>query len=396
MAEPEIKTPESSDEIWSASDADILNYSLPEETEETSETEESEDTSEEATEDTATEDEDVEEESDDSEETEDDEKDDSEETEDTADTEESDTEETDSDSDDTSVDETTDTTESTEEEDTSDAVDYKAEYEKLTAPFKANGVQMQIKSVDEAITLMQMGANYHKKMAGLKPILKTVKLLERNGLMDNEKINYLIDLYNKKPEAVTRLLKESGIDPMDIDVNADDNYKPESREVSDTEIELDNVLESIKETPTYTRTIDIITKQWDDNSRSIIAEAPHIIALINEHVANGIYDAINTVVTRERSLGRLQGMSDLEAYKAIGDQLHSQNQLPGQKPPDTKSTPKTTIKRKPSVSEKDRKKKKKGVSRTKTVTKTTTTPADFNPLALSDEEFEKQFGNMNL
>ena len=85
--------------------------------------------------------------------------------------------------------------------------DYESEYKKLLAPFVANGREMSVKSVDEAITLMQMGANYNKKMAALKPSLGLLKLLESNGLADAEKISYLIDLANKDAGAVNKLSK---------------------------------------------------------------------------------------------------------------------------------------------------------------------------------------------
>ena len=57
------------------------------------------------------------------------------------------------------------------------AVDYKTEYERLLAPFKANGRDISVKGVDDAITLMQMGANYNKKMAALKPNLKLLNFI---------------------------------------------------------------------------------------------------------------------------------------------------------------------------------------------------------------------------
>ena len=58
-------------------------------------------------------------------------------------------------------------------------VDYEAEYKKLMTPFKANGVDMQIQSIDDAIQLMQMGAGFHKKMSALKPAMRQMKLLEK-------------------------------------------------------------------------------------------------------------------------------------------------------------------------------------------------------------------------
>jgi hypothetical protein len=270
-------------------------------------------------------------------------------------------------------------------------VDFEAEYKRITAPFKANGSEMQVKNTEDAIRLMQMGANYHHKMAALKPSLKTLKLLEKNDLMDPEKINFLIDLHNKNPEAITKLIRDSQIDPLDINTKDESNYKPTQRNVSDTELALDSVLEEIRETPTYAKTLNILTEKWDDTSRNTIAAQPQIIAIINEHVADGTYDKVMNAVAYERSLGQLKGISDFDAYKQMGDALYAAGQLtanppaeqpaPVQKP----SIPKPT--ETPTPEEIARKNRKKAAS----PTKTTGTPAlkTFDPLSLSDEEFEK-------
>ena len=52
------------------------------------------------------------------------------------------------------------------------------DYKRILQPFKANGTEVQVRSVDEAIQLMQMGANYTKKMQALQPNLKVLKTLE--------------------------------------------------------------------------------------------------------------------------------------------------------------------------------------------------------------------------
>ena len=107
-------------------------------------------------------------------------------------------------------------------------IDYKAEYERLTQPFKANGKEIKVNSVEDAVELMQMGANYSKKMAALKPHLKLIKMLDKHGLMDESKLSYLIDLNGKNPEAIAKLVKDSGLDPMEMDENKADDYKPTS------------------------------------------------------------------------------------------------------------------------------------------------------------------------
>lgn len=266
------------------------------------------------------------------------------------------------------------TEEPTTEEPVVNAIDYEAEYKRLMAPFKANNKEMQVESVEDAISLMQMGANYNKKMGALKPNLKLLKLLEKHDLLDEGKLNYLIDLQGKNPEAVKKFLKDNEIDPLSYDSEEEPNYKATKREISDKELEFDNIIEEIRHTDAFVRTTDIITKQWDEASKKVVAENPFILGVINEHVGNGIYDKIVQVVERERMFGRLKGMSDIEAYKAVGDRMFAQQ------PEAPKPQPK------PPVDNTDR---KKAVAPVKPGKPAKSLNKDFNPLAMSDEEFLK-------
>ena len=161
--------------------------------------------------------------------------------------------------------ETTESTKATE-------IDYKAEREAIFAPFKANGKTMQIESVDDARNLMQMGANYNKKMAALKPNLRMLKMLESNGLLDENKLSFLIDIDKKNPDAIKKLIQDSKIDLVELDDSVPAGYKPNKYTVSDAEIELDTVLASIQGSEGFDKTLDVIGNQWDDRSKSIIAD----------------------------------------------------------------------------------------------------------------------------
>ena len=201
-------------------------------------------------------------------------------------------------------------------------IDYKVQYEALLSPFKANGKDIKVDTVEDARSLMQMGANYNKKMASLKPNLKLVKMLDNHDLLSEEKLNYLIDLSKKDPEAIKKLVKDSGLDPLDIDTE-NIAYKPNAYNVSDSEVALDGILDEIRDTSSFKSTIDIIGNKWDEASKDMIAKDPNIIRVINEHVGSGIYKKVSEVVERERILGRLVGLSDIEAYKQVGDAINS-------------------------------------------------------------------------
>jgi len=277
-------------------------------------------------------------------------------------------------------------------------LNYQTEYEKLLAPFRANGKDMQVGNVDDALTLMKMGANYNKKMAGLKPNLKLMKMLSNNDLLDEEKLTYLIDLQKKNPEAIAKFIKDSGIDPLDIDTEKDTEYKPGTYTVNDKDVELDMVLEGIQDTKSFDETIDIIGNKWDDSSKRVVLEDPKLIEVINEHVASGIYDQIHKIVESEKMLGRLTELSDLEAYKHVGDVLQKEgafdtvgsNTTEQQSQPSQKQAPTKAIR-----SEDPKLKNRRRAASSPRGSSKTKAP-QFDPLAMSDEEFEKVSASIGM
>jgi hypothetical protein len=270
------------------------------------------------------------------------------------------------------------------------AVDYQAEYNRLLAPFKANGREIAVKSVDDAIALMQMGANYNKKMAALKPNLKLMKLLENNGLLSEEKLSFLIDLDKKNPEAINKLVQDSGIDSMDLSAEKASEYKPKIHTVDDREVELDTVLDEIAESPAYTRTLSIVSKEWDGESKQAIANQPQLLKVINDHVERGYYDLIIKEVESERVFGRLKGLSDIEAYRQVGDAMYARggfNHLGSSQEKPT--APVVVVPAKPKKIEDDKLKDKRRAASSSKPAAPTSTQKEFNPLAMSDEEFAK-------
>lgn len=263
--------------------------------------------------------------------------------------------------------------------------DYKAELGRVLSPIKANGREIKVDSVDDAIQLMQMGANYHKKMAALKPNLAVLKMLEQHGLLEQEKLSYLIDLSKKNPDAIKKLVKESGIDPLDIDTKKEDTYKPQIYAVDEQAVELDNVMDDLKGSTHYTRLLSTLGRDWDDKSRQTVADNPDIMRVINSHMETGIFDKIVSTLETDRALGRLAGLSDLEAYRNVGDRLQAAgafNGLVHQAKATTVVAPVKPV-TKPEASEAN-KDKKRAASSTRASAAVKVAPV--NILNMSDEE----------
>jgi hypothetical protein len=278
-----------------------------------------------------------------------------------------------------------------------DGVNYEAEYKRLLAPFKAAGKDMNIASVDEAIQLMQMGAGYARKMQALKPNLAKMKLLEQHGLLDETKLGFVIDLVvNKDPSAINKLLKDNGLDPMNLDPDKAGDYKPTRQTGNEREVELNEVLDQIEHEPHFQKLITTVTKEWDQASKDLIGEQPHVLKVLNAHMKLGYFDLITKEVDRKRALGELPtSVSHLAAYKQIGDQMEKagvfaslgkgqsqQQQTPAQKDIVTPS-------KSSQEAEDKRNEKRRAAGTSKPAAAPVAQKPDFNPLALSDEEFAK-------
>ena len=275
-------------------------------------------------------------------------------------------------------------------------MDYKAAYEKMLAPFKANGREIAVDNVDDAISLMQMGANYNKKMAALKPNLKLMKLLEQNNLLDQERLSFLIDLEKKDPAAISKLIKDSGIDPLDLDAEKASGYAPKSRVVDDREIELDTVLDELQSSPTYNRTLDIVGNQWDGASKQTIAGSPQLLKVINGHVASGVYDTITKEMEKERMFGRLNGLSDIEAYRQVGDAIQARGGFNSVGHPEKTTPAAVVVPPNPKQVDDSKLNDKRRAASSPRPAAPGAPAKDFNPLSMSDEEFSKQVNHKFL
>ena len=201
-------------------------------------------------------------------------------------------------------------------------LDPKTEYEKILAPFNANGKPMQVKNADEAIRLMQMGANYSRKMQDIQPHRKVLRMLQDNQLLDENRLSFLIDLEKKNPEAIKKLIAESGIDPLEIDMTVAPAYREGNHRVSDEEESFRSTLDEVTSSPMGKETVQLVHTTWDQASKDALWANPEILKTIQGQRENGIYDRIVSELDRQRALGDIPISTPfLKAYEQVGKQL---------------------------------------------------------------------------
>lgn len=279
-----------------------------------------------------------------------------------------------------------------EEAEAESEVDYAAEYKRLIGtPIKANGKDITIDSIDDAIKLIQMGANYYKKVEQLKPAQKIVSMLEKAQLLDESKLSFAIDLLNKDPAAIQSLVGD--MDISDVLDEKHNGYTPKDHTVSDVQLNLDNAISDVASTPTGHITLKVLGEQWDQASRQIVVSNPSIIGLINQHVADGTFDTVTREVEKRRMLGQIpQGLNDIEAYKFVGDQLYANGNAAtahkGQQKVATNANAKPIVK----PSKETVVNKKRAASNTARNSSQSVSQNMDDVFAMSDEEFKAKYG----
>jgi hypothetical protein len=269
--------------------------------------------------------------------------------------------------------------------------DYKSFYEKIMVPFKANGKMIELKSPDEAIQLMQMGANYTRKMQELNPHRKVLMMLQNNGLMEESKLAFLIDLDKRNPEAIKKLVKDAGIDPLDIDTSQDSAYLVGNHKVTDEEVNFRMVLDDLGSTPEGKSTLQSINEEWDQASKEVLWKSPELMATMHKQREVGIYQTIVTEMDRQKALGKLtQNTPFLEAYRSVGDQIMANGgfALQSEKPKVGAVIDKRPAVAKPAATNGA---KASAASPSRSTPKTAKTLV--NPLSMPDDEFLKQWAN---
>ena len=229
-----------------------------------------------------------------------------------------------------------------------DSIDYKTAYETIFKPFKANGKEITPRNLDDVVKLMQMGANYTKKMQTLAPVKRAYESLNKADIKEDD-LNFLIDIHKGDVEAIKQLLQRHNIDPIDLDLESN-NYRANRRNIaSDEDVEFSDVLRDVDSS--LPKIQEILNNKWDESSKQKLVKDPKLLRALHEEIELGRFDEVQARVELEKTFGRYQGYSDLEAYidvvtKMVNEQAKNVT-LPNSR---TENKPKTTPTRIPDKS----------------------------------------------
>jgi hypothetical protein len=288
---------------------------------------------------------------------------------------------------------------------------YEESYKVLTAPLRANGKTFEVRSPEDARRLMQKGLGAERLIQEMAPQRRILAMLDKAGVLDESRLSYAIDLLNGNQDAIKKLVKDSGIDPVDIDPGAPTEYAPVDRSVSENEIVFNDAIKEVKSLEGGQETIRTLHETWDPDSKEALFKNPGLLSIMHSHRETGIYARIAEEVERQKTLGTLDRNAPfLSVYKAIGDQVEARGgfadlpafqrqapQAPPAQPPQAPASPPSAPepKRVAVVVDAPKPPVQNGpAARAAAPTKPASAPAQKaqNFFGMSDDEFMKQAG----
>lgn len=209
-------------------------------------------------------------------------------------------------------------------------------YEKVSAPFKADGKEIQIRTPEEAIRLMQMGVNYSRRMQEMKPLREMDAMLTAHGLNDPEKLNELIDLSKGSKEAIQKYLAKHNIDPLDLDVSKADAHTTPNYRSDPKDVAFQDAINTTLQANGGKELLGDVNRDWDEESKEALRENPSIFGKLLEQKDTGVYEQINKELLHQRTMGYLADVPFLQAYEQVGTAMQKAGVF------DTKETSKKT------------------------------------------------------
>lgn len=198
--------------------------------------------------------------------------------------------------------------------------------ELLTKPFKASGREVVFKDPQDILRLMQQGFDYQKKMAGFKPQKRIIKTLEQHGLLDEAKLNQLIELSQGKPEAVAQFLKDRNIDTYELPDVEEKPHQYGNYMVDDQRIDFEEKVNELRGSQYGNAVLSFVNSLPDEDFATIFSNQS-ILDNLTFHAQSGLLDDALNQLAADRAVGKVPSdMSALDAYNAISGYLYQQNQ----------------------------------------------------------------------
>ena len=257
-----------------------------------------------------------------------------------------------------------------------------------------------------------------------------MRTLEQKVLL-GDNLSYVIDLYQGRPEAVAKLIRDKGIDINSLMPSTNEfgetqenttPYVPNNHKLSEEQVLLTDVLDTLRENNTYDQ-VNTAVEKFDQASRLEFTKDPNKLLALESQIKSGLFDQIMEEVQHQRIIDNpaIRGKSDFEVYSEIGTSFlqYYYQQLQQQQQTQTQTQTQTQVNQpqqqvqapvmqqqyqpvNPNYQQQQQQiqDRKASVAPNRPTATTGNRVTDFDPLYMSDKELEsidlRKFGGIKL
>jgi hypothetical protein len=193
--------------------------------------------------------------------------------------------------------------------------------ELLPMEIPANGTKVKA-TMNELIEGFKKGMNYTQKMQELAPLRRSLSIVSSNDISE-EDLNLLVEAKQGSKEALAKLMSNSGVDPLDVEVEEHSNYKPADYGKDEVDMEMDIVRKEILADTEYSEQVkEAVTSMPEDMYTKISSSANNLKAL-HQDIRAGIYQEVMPEVVKLQALyGKTEPTMD--TYVKVANKLFNE------------------------------------------------------------------------
>ncbi len=267
---------------------------------------------------------------------------------------------------------------------------------------KAAGVDRTVRDPEHLKTLVRIGLGANENNRKIKPYLKQLKSLEQAGVsLEDDNLNFLVDVMNGDKDAIKELVKnklnmtEDELQSWYDDEDGGKKYIPNDHVISDSRFQLQEILDEIKTTPTYDRTVNFLGS-IDDDGKVLISENPELVKLLSDDMQSGAFDKAIDEAQFRMDRGLLPKQSILQSYIAVMQDVDFYNSLTGVIPEVTTEVPAKATPNKKEVVSRKRRASNVGTSKGSTAGSQQHAVNTKDIKKMSDEEFDAFYDSLDM
>lgn len=190
--------------------------------------------------------------------------------------------------------------------------------------YKANGKEFEFTDQDIFDKFGQVfgqAMDYTKKMQAIAPYRTMISAIE-DAKISKEDLNLAIEVLKGDKQATAALLKRTGVNALELDTEAVQDYQPKNYGRSETELNIQDVISSISGDPEASTTLSVLNSQWDTASVERFAKEPELIKELHLDIKSGVYAKVAPMAEAMKVFDNGR-KSDLDYYIAAGTKYYA-------------------------------------------------------------------------